>query len=122
MRQNLESLKRLMELVEFPNREYIVTESAERYYLQLKYFAVDAVTGEERENFTRKWNLSGHMTDSEVMNTAFKATLTSMEHETREFFKYRGRAIYGPHFDIDKLWELCGSADALEVREEDPNP
>ena len=52
-------------------------------------------------------NLSPEMTRSEVVQTVFKCALTSMEHRTREFFHYRGRAVFGPHFDVEALWQLC---------------
>jgi hypothetical protein len=32
-----------------------------------------------------------------------------MEHRTREHFRYRGAAVFGPHFDVDALVELCRS-------------
>lgn len=56
---------------------------------------------------TRKWLLSGHMTRSELIQTAFKCVLTSIEHEAREQFKYRDAAIFGPHFYVDDLVTLC---------------
>lgn len=58
---------------------------------------------------TRKWQLSPHMTKSEVVQTAFKCVLTSLEHEAREQFKYRDAAIFGPHFDVDDLVDLVQS-------------
>ena len=64
----------------------------------------------------RKWDLTYHMTKSEIVQTAFKAVLTAVEHETRENFKYRGEAIFGPHFDVDKLVDLASQPDAKEVR------
>jgi hypothetical protein len=54
----------------------------------------------------RKWRLSVHMTESEVVQTALKAVLTALEHEAREGFEYRGVAIYGPHLDVEKLREF----------------
>jgi hypothetical protein len=30
-----------------------------------------------------------------------------LEHEAREQFKYRGRAVFGPHMDVDELWKLA---------------
>ena len=48
------------------------------------------------------------MTRSEIVSTAFLAVLTALEHEAREQFRYRGRPIYSPHYDVEvlaKLWE-----------------
>lgn len=110
--------------VSYPNREFHVTYSSGRHYLQLQYTAPDAQRpGDLIRNYGRKWNLSIHMTDSEIVQTCFKAIMTSIEHEAREYFKYRGRSIFGPHFDVEKLHELCGlGLEALDVRADDPAP
>lgn len=67
----------------------------------------DIVTGDIKDQHTRKWLLSEHMVKSELIQTAFKCYLTSLEHRAREHFLYRGRRIFGPHFDVDSLWEIC---------------
>ncbi len=56
---------------------------------------------------SRKWRLSENMTRSEIAQTALKAVLTAEEHEARERFLYKGRAIFGPHHNIDALHALC---------------
>ncbi len=55
---------------------------------------------------TRKWYVSQHSTDSEIVQTALKAVLTAEEHEAREHFLYRGRTIFGPHHSVDALLNL----------------
>lgn len=47
------------------------------------------------------------MTPSEFVQTVFKAFLTSYEHRARESFLFRGRRVFGPHFNVDKLWEIA---------------
>jgi len=76
-------------------------------YLQGSYFEPDTVTGEIEKQQTRKWILSEHMTKSEIVQTAFKLAITSMEHRTREHFLYKGERVFSPHYDIDALVELC---------------
>lgn len=61
----------------------------------------------------RKWYVSSHATDAEVIATAFKAVVTAEEHETREKFLYKGKAIYGPHLSLDAL---LGNADQVANR------
>jgi len=80
-------------------------------YLQAHYDEVDTVTGVVEPQYTRRWLLAPEMTKSEIVATAFKCVLTSMEHKTREWFLYRGRAVYQPHQDVDKLWETCRQSD-----------
>jgi hypothetical protein len=61
----------------------------------------------------RKWRLSPHMTKSEIVQTALKAVLTAEEHEAREKFLYKGKAIFGPHLDVEALLAM---AEKKEVR------
>jgi hypothetical protein len=63
----------------------------------------------------RKWRLSAWMTKSEVVQTAFMAYLAWMEHEVRESFKYKGEAIFSPHYDVDALVKLS-AAGKFDVR------
>ena len=69
--------------------------------LQVRFFA----DGEIQKG--RKWQISIYSCKSEVVQTCMKAILACEEHETREKFKYRGRSIFGPHFDVDALVEIC---------------
>ncbi len=80
-------------------------------WLQLSWVGPDTDTDEYAELKSRKWKLSPFMTKSEVVQTAFKAVMTAEEHETREAFKYRGRSVFGPHLDVDTLWEVSGRTD-----------
>jgi hypothetical protein len=58
------------------------------------------------------------MTVSEIVQTAFKATLTALEHETREKFRYRDAAIFGPHFNVERMVALAGDPSATDERAE----
>lgn len=75
------------------------------------------VTGEPTSWKGRKWPLSHYATDGEVVQTAFKAVMTALEHEARERFTYRGVSVFDPHYDIEKLVELRKQPDALKERE-----
>lgn len=87
-------------------------------YLQGRYMESDIVTGDPTDQHTRKWRLSLHMTKSELVQTAFKCYLASMEHRARENFKYGGRRIFGPHFDVEALHAICKDVH-LDYRRED---
>ncbi len=67
------------------------------------------VSGDPLPWWGRKWRLSEHMTDGEIVQTAFMAVMAAVEHETREGFTYRGVSVFDPHYDIEKLVELRGS-------------
>jgi hypothetical protein len=74
------------------------------------------ITGEPKTWAGRKWLLSEYMTAGEIVQTAFKALMTAIEHEAREQFLYKGVAVLDPHYDIEKLVELRSRPDALEER------
>ncbi|WP_119303586.1 hypothetical protein [Dongia deserti] len=80
-----------------------------------------AVTGEPITWRGRKWLLSYHMTETEIVCTAFKALAAALDHELREHFTYKGARVFDPHRSIALLVEIAGRADALDVREE-PKP
>lgn len=76
-------------------------------FMQAIYNDRDIYTNTFERQHTRKWLLSPSMTDSEIVQTAFKCALTSAEHRAREAFTYRGARIFGPHFDVEDLVKLC---------------
>ena len=97
----------LVGMCEFPGYTFTLKDGHGGTYLQVSYMEPDIVTRVPERQFTRKWLISPHMTKSEIVQTAFKCVMTSMEHRAREGFKYRGRRVFGPHFDVDRLWEIC---------------
>lgn len=55
----------------------------------------------------RTWVLNlATATKSDIVQTALRAALDAAEHEAREQFRFRGRKLYGPHFDPDALAEF----------------
>jgi|SRR6266481_2985620 len=96
--------------------EYYWSPEHARRYLQVEWDGIDSVTHKPRRCKGRKWFLSPHMTHSEVIQTALAAVLAVEEHEARESFLYKGQAIFGPHFSVDALVNLC-KAGNLDVRE-----
>lgn len=102
--------------IRYKDWELHVGQDESRLFLQVQFQGRCTVTGAEETQYGRKWLLSPHMTRSEVVTTAFKAILTAEEHECREHFMYRGKAIFGPHLNVDKLVELCGYKGAHDYR------
>ncbi len=113
----IEEMRELLRGSRFLDYTFIVVQSVRSTppYLQASYVEPDIVTGARETQNTRKWQLSLHMTRSEFVQTAFKCCLTSMEHRTREHFRYRGAAVYGPHFDVDALFSLCAARLAAKL-------
>lgn len=55
----------------------------------------------------RKWVLSLHMTDAEVVSTAWMAVQAAVLHELRELFRFDGAAIYDGHHGLEELKALA---------------
>ncbi len=77
--------------------------------LQVEFIVLDS--GETWRG--RKWLLSQHMTEGEVVQTALMACLAAEEHEAREAFRYKGKALFGPHLAVEAL---LANADEVAVR------
>lgn len=119
MTMTYDEMRAVLEDIRFYDYKFSLVKD-ERYacndYLQATYIEPDIVTGEPKAQYTRKWKLSEHMTKSEFVQTVFKCCITSMEHRAREHFRYQGCAVYGPHYDVDALLELC-KARAFDYRD-----
>jgi hypothetical protein len=106
-RLTLKQIRRIVERIEYldwtisVNLVYQDPEGA--IYLQVSFDAWDETTGKYQVQDGRKWLVSRYSTTSEIVQTALKAVLAAQEHEVREGFRYRGKAIFGPHFDVDDL-------------------
>lgn len=123
MRMKLEHMKQLIDDLSFEadwfeGWEYQLRWDEHRPYLQIRFLApCNMNKGHTYEQTSRKWFLSFHMTDDEVVSTALAATKMCIEHEMRELFKWRGEPIYRPHYDIHALHKL--SADNAVCKREE---
>jgi len=106
--QTLENIKKLVSGVSFNDWNYLVRMDDLRPYLQIKFMAPDNMseTTELFEQNCRKWMLSYHMTDDEIISTAMAATLMAVEHETREQFMWEGQPVFRPHMRVRELHSL----------------
>lgn len=84
-----------------------------RWYYQVEADHLDAITGEPGVGRGGKAYLSPHACRSELVQTAFGLLKAYEEHECREFFRYAGEQVYGPHFNVLALHRI---ADETEVR------
>jgi len=104
---HVDELRAVVASCKFGAYTFAVQEGHGGIHLQASYVDRDIVTGKPETQFTRKWLLSPAMTRSEVVQTCFKLVMTSMEHRAREGFTYRGKRVFGPHFDVEALWQIC---------------
>lgn len=82
-----------------------------RWYFQIQCWRKDVITGEWGYGYGGKAYLSEHATDSELVQTIFGLYKGYVEHEARETFTYKGRRVFGPHIDVDALWEVARRVD-----------
>lgn len=113
---NKRELADILNTIEFNGWRFLLRYEGATPYLQIEFQGTCNVSGKPDNWRGRKWRLSPHMTKGEVVQTAFLATMTAVEHETREQFKFDGVSVFDPHYDIDKLVELRRSEDALKHR------
>lgn len=104
-----EEMREVVSLISFEDYTFEVGEKNGVTFLRASYTEPDIITKEPSLQKTRKWILSEHAVKSEIVQTAFKCVLTSMEHRAREGFLYRGERVYGPHFDVEALVEIARS-------------
>lgn len=91
--------REVLDRIKFKDWVFHLEEEGERLWVQVRYLEAD-VDGEPADleiQHGRKWLVSRHATPSELVQTVFKAILTSTEHQTREHFTYRGARVFGPH-------------------------
>lgn len=100
-----EQARKILDDVAFQDWTFVLVsyDMAGGWWLQVQFAAFDPTAGDVALQKGRKWYVSSHATPSELVQTAFKAVMTAMEHEVREAFYYRNAAIFGPHFDVDEL-------------------
>lgn len=103
----LERVHSLIKLIEYPGIDFEIFVNADG--LVVIYCVAELIDNERgvlSKQKGRPWLLWLTATDQDIVQTAFKAVLTFEEHEIREKFKYRGEAIYAPHFAPDDLVDL----------------
>lgn len=103
----IDEIRKLVAQCAFGDYHFKVEPRLGGIVLQADYIDPDIVTKRPERQYTRKWLLSSAMTRSEIVQTCFKLVMTSMEHRAREGFTYRGKRVFGPHFDVDALWQIC---------------
>lgn len=106
-KRSLGEVKSIVAGIKFMDRTFRVEPMGGGFFLQVQYMEADIETGAVERQNARKWYISAHSTETEIVETAFKACRTSMEHVLKEHFTYLGRRVYSPHFEIQARLELC---------------
>lgn len=95
----------------FPRLNFQVGTSSRKVWLRVHCPQGKCnVTGLPMSWSGRKWLLSPHMTETEIVMTAFKAVLTAYEHEAREKFLVDGYAVLDSHYSINDMVRFAQEA------------
>lgn len=112
--KSLQEIRRLLQRIKLSifDKEFSIRceidnkYDAGRIFLQIVYKAKCTKTGEEQEWHGRKFYLSDHMTDDEVVKTAYTAFESSVKHETMEGFTVDGIVLFNPHINFEELLKV----------------
>jgi hypothetical protein len=104
----------ILNQIQFMDRNFRLLSKGSGFLLQVEYWEVDVDSPATMKNPAipvlqrgRKWYVSPFSTETEIVETAFKAIKISMMHVVKEHFTYKGRRVYSPHFDINGRIQLC---------------
>ena len=113
-----DEMARIMDRVSYPGLDIVMRGNTDAPYLQVQCREGQCnVTGKPKGWNGRKWQLSTHMTETELVKTALCAVLAAIQHETLEKFKYEDVSIFDPHIGVRDLINLRKGA-PLDAREE----
>lgn len=77
-----------------------------RIFIQITYNARCSNTGILLEWHGRKWYLSDHMTEDEIVKTCYVAFEAAVKHEVMEGFKINGITVFNPHVNYLELMKI----------------
>lgn len=101
-RANLVRLMTVLSRIRFPG---VVFELEHREHgLCVRVHCPDgvcAVSGEPAPWSGRAWPVDYTITNGDLVQTAFKALLTAVEHEARELFLFQGEQVMNPHRSME---------------------
>jgi hypothetical protein len=104
-----EDIEKILKDVKFMDRTFLLLDKDDGFLVQMSYMEPDVENPEAGsvEQKTRKWYVSPYMTETEIVETCWAMVQRSMMHIAGEHFKYRGKRVYSPHFDIYARLYLC---------------
>lgn len=118
-RKTIDEIRTLLDSIQFMDWKLRLMEKGDGFLVQWIFMDIDVdnpAAGPVPQH-CRKWYISPYSTDTEIVETAWKACKIAMEHEVREKFTFRGRRIYSPHFDVDARVAMCDNAE-YDIRED----
>lgn len=102
-------MENILGAIKYQDWKFHYDKMDDGFYIQVQFRAKDSCPvpvsdSEQRIDWNgRKWYISRHSTEDEVVQTCLKAVLTAVEHEAREQFTYLGKPIFQPHMNLKDL-------------------
>ena len=91
----------------YPGFEWVIEWNDGKPYFQVSCpEGVDTATGQPAAWKGRKWTLSLHMTDTEIVQTVWAAVQRALMHEAAELFKFKTMPIFDRHINVHMLSDL----------------
>lgn len=98
-----EQLSVIVGKIAYKNWEFRIQEKGNGFLVQAIWPAPDANTGKIEIQKGRKWYVSPHASEGEIVRTFYKVVEAAEIHELQEHFKYCGQKIYNPHLHPEDL-------------------
>lgn len=98
--KTIDEVRQIIEQVEFKDRRFEVGELGDGFYVQVLYEEADVDTGVVETQRARRWFIEPDSSETQIVETVFKACRVSNDHVLKEHFTYQGRRVYSPHFHI----------------------
>jgi hypothetical protein len=111
--KTIEDVWALISRVSYPGFYFRAGNMGYGFFVQICYEDRCVDTEKVEWQNGRKWYVSPHATDGEVVQTLLKAAITSAEHNVRERFLVDGVRAFGPHLSLERLIEVARGPEEL---------
>lgn len=102
----LTRVKKLVAEVQCDPYDYVARDIAEGVVvIQAEMWRKDMITGEYGWGQGGEYVVRTSTPDDVIIKICLRASLDYAEHEVREGFKWRGKAVCGPHVSLESIWE-----------------
>lgn len=81
-------------------------KGGDRVFIQIVYSCECTKGGNEETWKGRKYYLSEHMTDDEIIKTVYTAFEQCIKHEVMEGFKIDNKVLFNPHINFEELLKI----------------
>lgn len=97
--------------------KFRLQDKGDGWLIQATFLAPDIHTGADETQYCRKFYISSHACDSEIIRTAYLAIQQAEAHEMNEQFKFDNVAIFDPHLNYKNL---AANIDTIGIEAREP--